>query len=206
MHQPLLASFTDIVSVGRHNFPPHFPPNNYLPVPKSTDAAIHVFLSFNILIKLNLNLGIDWEVRLPTPSRLERDIQPKEHTTSTNQHLREKFNKSIANMVVMRGKDVHLADPSSFESPNLYVDWNQPSSCISIYCHQRPFNNYEKSLTLLSNSQTPVRSLNSVVEKAWNMFASRAYVHQYLKFGISEDEFVDSFASLEQVIKNYSSL
>lgn len=109
-------------------------------------------------------------------------------------------------MVVMRGKDIHLADPSSFEEQKLYVDWNPPGSRVSLHCHPRPFNNYEKSLTLLSNSQTPVLSLNTVVGKAWNMFASRAYVHQYLKFGMSEDEFVDSFACLEQVIKNYSSL
>jgi len=47
---------------------------------------------------------------------------------------------------------------------------------------------------------------NSVVQKAWNMFTSQAYVHQYLKFGLTEDHFVDSFAATEQIIKNYSSL
>ncbi len=34
----------------------------------------------------------------------------------------------------------------------------------------------------------------------------RAYIHQYIKFGISEEDFLDSFTSLEQVISSYSQL
>lgn len=34
----------------------------------------------------------------------------------------------------------------------------------------------------------------------------RAYVHQYAKFGLSEEDFLDSFTSLEQIISSYSQL
>lgn len=34
----------------------------------------------------------------------------------------------------------------------------------------------------------------------------RAYVHQYAKFGIMEEDFLDSFTSLEQIISSYSQL
>ena len=34
----------------------------------------------------------------------------------------------------------------------------------------------------------------------------RAYVHQYIKFGFTEEDFLDSFTSLEQVISSYSQL
>lgn len=34
----------------------------------------------------------------------------------------------------------------------------------------------------------------------------RAYIHQYTKFGISEEDFLESFTSLEQVISSYSQL
>lgn len=34
----------------------------------------------------------------------------------------------------------------------------------------------------------------------------RAYVHQYAKFGITEEDFLDSFTSLEQIISSYSQL
>ncbi|XP_029372833.1 tubulin delta chain isoform X3 [Echeneis naucrates] len=34
----------------------------------------------------------------------------------------------------------------------------------------------------------------------------RAYIHQYIKFGISEEDFLESFTSLEQVIASYTQL
>lgn len=119
---------------------------------------------------------------------------------------RTHFNKSISNLVVMRGKDLNTADPSAFQDPQLYVNWIPPPSLSTFWCHPKPYNQYEKSATLLSNSQTPVAPLNSVIDKAWTMFASRAYVHQYIRYGISEDDFVDNFAFLEQILKNYRSL
>ena len=120
--------------------------------------------------------------------------------------LRTHFNKSVANMLIMRGKDLHMADPSAFCDPRLYVDWIPPAAVNTVWCHPRPFNHYEKTATLLSNSQTPVAPLNLVIQKAWTMFASRAYIHQYLRYGISEDDFVDNFAFLEQVLNSYMSL
>ena len=71
---------------------------------------------------------------------------------------------------------------------------------------QRAFCGHEKSVTLLSNCQTPVSSLDTVVHKAWNMFAMRAYVHWYTRYGMAEEEFIDSFACLEQVVQNYKNL
>ena len=148
--------------------------------------------------------GIDWEVKLPVPSNpdgADFHLRPGEPP-----RLREKFNKSIANLLVLRGVDVHKSDLTSFNDPRLHANWVSSSCASTIWCHPRPFNHYEKSVTLLSNSQTPVAPLNSVVQKAWNMFTSRAYVHQYLKYGMTEDHFVDSFAATEQIIRNYSAL
>lgn len=34
----------------------------------------------------------------------------------------------------------------------------------------------------------------------------RAYVHQYTKFGISEEDFLESFTMLEQIISSYTNL
>ncbi|EDO39408.1 predicted protein [Nematostella vectensis] len=159
-----------------------------------------------LIADASMEEGIDWEVRLPADGISDHHSQASSSGTQSNPPLRQNFNKSIANRVVMRGKDVTYADPSAFADPRLYVDWMPSYDLGSITCHLRPFNNYEKSVTLLSNSQTHVGPLSKVVGKAWTMFASRAYVHQYLRFGISEDAFVDSFACLEQVVKNYYSL
>lgn len=157
-----------------------------------------------LIADASMEEGIDWEVKLPVPSN--PDGADCHQRPGVLPRVKTRFNKSIANLLVLRGVDVHKCDFTSFSDSRLNVSW-VPSNCAStIWCHPRPFNYYEKSATLLSNSQTPVAPLNSVVQKAWNMFASRAYVHQYLKYGMTEDHFVDSFAATEQMIKNYSSL
>lgn len=37
-------------------------------------------------------------------------------------------------------------------------------------------------------------------------FCYRAYIHQYTKFGISEEDFLESFTLTEQIISSYSQL
>uniref|UniRef100_UPI0037E80ACD tubulin delta chain isoform X4 n=1 Tax=Semicossyphus pulcher TaxID=241346 RepID=UPI0037E80ACD len=94
----------------------------------------------------------------------------------------------------------------SFEDPALYTSWLSSEEALNVWKSPVPFNKYEKSATLVSNSQALLRPLDNMVGKAWNMFASRAYIHQYIKFGITEEDFLDSFTSLEQVISSYRQL
>lgn len=35
---------------------------------------------------------------------------------------------------------------------------------------------------------------------------NRAYIHQYTKFGISEEDFLESFTTLEQIVSSYTHL
>ncbi|XP_043910467.1 tubulin delta chain [Protopterus annectens] len=142
--------------------------------------------------------GINWQVR-PPPAGL-----PSEAKQSPNKQVH--FNSSVANLIVLRGKDVDAADTACFKDSALYTSWIPPHVALNVWRTCRPFNKYEKSATLVSNSQCLLKPLDSVVRKAWNMFASKAYVHQYTKHGITEDDFLDSFAVLEQVISSYSSL
>lgn len=157
-----------------------------------------------LIADASMEEGIDWEVKLPVPSN--PDGADFHQRPGQLPRLRNRLNKSIANLLVLRGVDVHKADLSSFNDTRLHASWVPQTWANTVWCHHRPFNHYEKSATLLTNSQTPVVPLNSVVQKAWNMFTSRAYVHQYLKYGMTEDHFVDSFAATEQIIRNYSSL
>ncbi|XP_070572249.1 tubulin delta chain-like [Ptychodera flava] len=136
--------------------------------------------------------GINWQVRV-------RSGQGTRH--HGNSH-----NKSIANVLVLRGQDVNQADTSAFREPDLYTSWLPTDAACSFWFQPRPFNLYEKSASLLSNSQSPLVPLNTMVGKAWNMFASRAYVHQYLRYGLNEEDFVDSFAGLEQIVASYTEL
>uniref|UniRef100_A0A3Q0S6A5 Tubulin delta chain n=1 Tax=Amphilophus citrinellus TaxID=61819 RepID=A0A3Q0S6A5_AMPCI len=140
------------------------------------------------------SLGIDWQVRPPAGSGRSRSLTGGS------------FNTSLANLLILRGKDVYSAETGGFEDPALYTSWLSSKEAFNLWKSPVPFNKYEKSATLVSNSQALLRPLDDMVGKAWNMFASRAYIHQYIKFGISEEDFLDSFTSLEQVISSYSQL
>ncbi|XP_059938160.1 tubulin delta chain isoform X2 [Mesoplodon densirostris] len=143
-------------------------------------------------------LGIDWQVRPPLSGL------PTLGKMSLNKEFH--FNTSIANLVILRGKDVHSAELGTFKDPALYTSWLEPVHAFSVWKTQRAFSKYEKSAALVSNSQFLVKPLDMIVGKAWNMFASKAYIHQYTKFGIEEEDFLDSFTLLEQVIASYCNL
>ncbi|XP_032361656.1 tubulin delta chain [Etheostoma spectabile] len=138
--------------------------------------------------------GIDWQVRPPAGSERTRTFTGPS------------FNISLANLLILRGKEVYSAETGGFEDPALYTSWLSSEEAFNLWKSPVPFNKYEKCATLVSNSQALLRPLDNMVGKAWNMFASRAYIHQYVKFGISEEDFLDSFTSLEQVISSYSQL
>ncbi|PNJ65716.1 TUBD1 isoform 12 [Pongo abelii] len=144
------------------------------------------------------NGGIDWHVRPPLSGL------PPLGKMSLNKDLH--FNTSVANLVILRGKDVQSADVEGFKDPALYTSWLKPVNAFNVWKTQRAFSKYEKSAVLVSNSQFLVKPLDTIVGKAWNMFASKAYIHQYTKFGIEEEDFLDSFTSLEQVVASYCNL
>ncbi|XP_068601798.1 tubulin delta chain [Brachionichthys hirsutus] len=138
--------------------------------------------------------GIDWQVRPPSGSG------------RTGSLTGPGFNTSLASLLVLRGRDVFGAETGGFLDPALYASWLPSADAFSSWKSPVPFNKHEKSATLVSNSQALFRPLDDMVGKAWNMFASRAYVHQYVKFGVSEEDFLDSFTSLEQIISSYGQL
>lgn len=146
--------------------------------------------------------GMDWSVQPTSSFHPMTSCSGVESTKSVGRGV----NRSLANLVVMRGSELNTADPTIFHDPSLYCSWvPQPMQCTAWY-HQHHFNGYEKSCTLVSNSQSCVHPLDTVVGKAWRMFGSHAYVHQYNQYGFTEDNFMECFVSAEQIVKNYSSL
>ncbi|XP_075417617.1 tubulin delta chain isoform X2 [Tenrec ecaudatus] len=163
-----------------------------------TWAGLLKHLRQMLISNANVEEGINWQVRPPVSG-----LPPLGKTPFTRElHL----NTSIANLVILRGKDVQSADLGGLKDPALYTSWLAPVDAFNVWKTQRAFNKYEKSATLVSNSQFLVKPLDLIVGKAWNMFASKAYIHQYTKFGIEEEDFLDSFSLLEQVISSYCNL
>lgn len=62
---------------------------------------------------------------------------------------------------------------AAFEDPSLYTSWLSPGDAFQLWKSPVPLDQYEKSATLVSNSQALLRPLDQMVAKAWNMFASR---------------------------------
>ncbi|XP_015281765.1 PREDICTED: tubulin delta chain [Gekko japonicus] len=151
-----------------------------------------------LIANAKMEEGIDWQVRPPLPGL----PLPQKQSPNRTAH----FNTSIANLITLRGKDVQTADLGGFRDPALYTSWLSAQEALAIWKTPRAFNKYEKSASLVSNSQCLLKPIDAVVSKAWKMFASKAYVHQYTKFGIEEEDFLDCFSTLEQVIASYSSL
>jgi len=65
---------------------------------------------------------------------------------------------------------------------------------------------YEKSIYAMSNDRSVVEPLDATLKKALLMHSSQAYIHQYEKRGMSNDDFVDAFISIEQILANYGRL
>ncbi|CAH2222143.1 tubulin delta chain [Pelobates cultripes] len=149
-----------------------------------------------LIANAKMEEGINWQVRPPSQPTAE-NVSPKKELL---------FNTSLANLIILRGQDVQRASLEGFQDPSLYTSWLPSDDACNIWKTPRSFNKYEKSAALVSNSQCLLKPLDTIVSKAWNMFSSKAYVHQYTKFGIEEEEFLESFTTLEQVIASYSNL
>lgn len=114
------------------------------------------------------------------------------------------LNKSIANILTIRGKGSIEANTNAFRKRELYAPWAYDS--LSVRRCKRVFAGHEKSAALLSNSQSIIPPLERSLRKAWEMFNSRAYVHQYARHGVEEGEFAASLLRVEQVLRAYRDL
>lgn len=113
--------------------------------------------------------------------------------------------KSIANLLILRGKgDVNIE--KLLADNELYCPWVPKSDRYTSWVSNALFNKYEKCCSLVSNNSTCHLPLSVVAEKAWHMYCSKAYIHQYQRFGLSEEHFMESFVIAEQILRDYSTL
>ena len=141
------------------------------------------FVAFHIF--LYLLTGINWGIKV-------RPTSP--------------YNKSLSNIIVKRGNGASFTEDSSLAEKDMYPSWLPSTNTLTSYFNERSFLRHEKSIGLLTNSQLCIDPLDRIVEKAWNMFTSKAYVHQYTRHGLTEQHFTDCFATLEGIIYDYRKL
>ena len=150
-----------------------------------------------------LEEGMDWSLFLDY-------VQKPFCTYQESSTERVKFvggvNKSVANLLLLRGNELASADWSPFRDRRLYSEWSPEAWRCDAWGSGCGFNKHDKCCTLLTNSQGCVRPLNQLCEKAWTMYSAGAYLHQYERYGLTKDEMIERFADVELMIKNYATI
>ena len=67
-------------------------------------------------------------------------------------------------------------------------------------------NSYEKHLTLLTNSNYYCQAIKKTLQKAYEMYEYNAFIHQYEKYNLQKDDFIEAFSFCEQIIYDYTHL
>eukprot|EP00041_Stephanoeca_diplocostata_P019620 m.426201 g.426201 ORF g.426201 m.426201 type:complete len:497 (+) comp21353_c0_seq5:613-2103(+) len=144
--------------------------------------------------------GVNWQAK---PRPVGHDV----HHPEGGAALSDANNRAISNLLVLRGRDSNKYNAdivTQFNDATLYTRWYpQP---LKMWVSPHTLDQHPMTATLVSNSRCMWKPLDHVTKKAWRMYQSRAFLHQYTSYGIGEDEFIDSFVQMEQVIKNYKSL
>ncbi|CAF1165800.1 unnamed protein product [Didymodactylos carnosus] len=137
-----------------------------------------------------LDEGLDWTL--------------KPHQTHT---------KSISNCFLARSSvdvtNLHDEIDKYFQNEHLYTQNVLVFDNLyykTFSCEKKSYLNYEKFLTLISNCQTPIYSMDKILTKAWQLYSQKAYLHHYMKYDIDEQEFLSSFINVEQIIQSYKQL
>lgn len=78
------------------------------------------------------------------------------------------------------------------------TSWQHRGKSLEHVCFQVSENNYA-GISLITNIFIDFSCLT-------HSSTHRAYLHQYTKFGIQEEDFLDCFTTLEQVISSYTNL
>jgi len=115
----------------------------------------------------------------------------------------------LSNLLIMRGKDAADYDCRpifDITKAHLYPRWVMEESRCSLWRVNRPLLANEKSICSVSNGSNCVGRVRAMEAKARYMFASRAYLHHYAKHGLEEEDFINSFATVQNVIKAYENL
>lgn len=109
-------------------------------------------------------------------------------------------------MSIYRGKNLEELDELNSTNNNPIRNLCKDNNLIS---HQENFDKneickYEKHLTLLNNSNFLCEDMRNTLNKAYEMYEFNAFVHQYEKYGMEKQDFLDAFAFCEQIVFDYN--
>lgn len=113
--------------------------------------------------------------------------------------------RALASWLVLRGQGADEADVSDLCDPGLYSAWSPPDP-LAVSSSPTIFGRCSMSAAMLSNDQSCISPISKMLERAYQMFASRAYAHQYESFGLGLEDFKACFAHTEEILLRYQML
>ncbi|KRT85143.1 hypothetical protein AMK59_1157 [Oryctes borbonicus] len=113
----------------------------------------------------------------------------------------------VGNVLITRGNiNVNDMDLRRFREPSMYVSWVTEGEKIIQYGQQRQLLNYQKFISLLTNSNNICNTLDHIIKDAWDLFIHGAYVHHYKKYGVDDEYFLEAFQKMENILHDYKML
>ena len=166
--------------------------------------------------------GVNWHVRLPgeghpppqpTPRRGAQARSAAGHPSPGSAHggtagaavdAEPVPLRAASSLLLLRGLEAPTVDVTPFCHSGLHAGLAlDPLLAAS---HEAALGGNERTAVLWSTSQSIVRPLDALIGKAFAMFNSGAYLHHYHKYGIENEDFLDTFANLEQTVMNYRNM
>ncbi|KAI5076209.1 hypothetical protein GOP47_0008274 [Adiantum capillus-veneris] len=139
------------------------------------------------------------------PSKtIESESSLRTSRSKLEHNLQRKVDRCVANLLVLRGKDASEADISLFDDKALYPSWSKDP--LKLASSSIPLGRYDKFASLLSNCHSAIAPAGHALSRAQTMYASKAYIHHYAKYGLSLDDFGTSFAAVQDVLSDYMDL
>ncbi|XP_012542974.1 tubulin delta chain [Monomorium pharaonis] len=117
------------------------------------------------------------------------------------------YSPCVSNVLITRGKSMKndLIALEDWQKRHLYPEWITMNFFTHLH-QERRFLNRDKFLALLSNHSEIHRPLDVYLNKAWDSYKCAAFLHQYKQFGLEEDDFLEAFAKVENVVQGYKNL
>ncbi|XP_066592563.1 tubulin delta chain-like [Prorops nasuta] len=127
--------------------------------------------------------------------------------TSKNTIANYNYYSCVANILITRGRssknDLLITD--DLTDNNLFTNWTMNDRFTHFHQTRNIFK-CEKFLSLITNNSYISKPLEEILQKAWTLYTHSAFLHQYKQFGLEEQDFLEAFAKIENIINNYKKL
>eukprot|EP00731_Ephydatia_muelleri_P038619 Em0831g2a len=158
--------------------------------------------------KRNAFFSEPWElVQSLCPNPALKYITPM-HAESSSCTWEQLFTKAV----VARGNEVSIkqfSDSTNSAEKRLKqmyrtVEWNPFP--VDFRLSHEPHLGAQKMLTVLANSAHIVEHMESVLQRAGEMYREGAYLHWYERYGCGKETFEEAFETMREVVSKYSRL